>query len=179
MKTKVGMLIIAIFTVLLASSLSEGDFQKKYTGQSNCLPELRSADHYGIRLDRSQTAYLDAYQWKGKNILAIVQYKQEGERCGVIRDVAQSRDATSAFIFECTDRKAPSDVVVGTWPETYRRSSGTTLEAWRIDLKDLKFAPVKGTVYCVNRDYSGRDEGDDLATWARMRVAKRSVKPKR
>jgi hypothetical protein len=170
MKTRASILIIAILTVLFAAAVSEDDLQKKYTGQSNCSPELKSADHYGIRLDKTQIAYLDSYQWKGTNIVAIVQYKQEGEKCGIIRDVVQSQDATSSFIFECTSCDAPADVFVGTWPETHRGSSGSAVEAWKIDLKSLKFVPVKKPVHCVNRDYSGSDEGDDLATWARNRT---------
>jgi hypothetical protein len=170
--------IVWVFSISAACALSE-DLRRKYVGQSNCSAELKSADHYGIRLDKTQRAYLDAYQWGGKNVLAVVQRKQEGEGCGVIRDLVQSRDVTSSFIFECTSRSGPSDVIVGTWPQSHRGASGSATESWKIDLKDLTFNEVKGSVDCFNRDYSGKDEGDDLATWAKARAAKSrsTVKP--
>lgn len=175
MKTTCGISVIVIFGVLFAGA--ENDIRLKYLGQSNCLPELKSADHYGIRLDKSQMAYLDAYQWKGKNILAIVQHNHGDESCGTIRDVIQSRNPRSSFIFECSDNT--SDVVVGTWPETRRSTRGLAVEAWKIDLKDLKFVPIKAPVHCINQDYSGNDEGEDLVMWARKRAAKRSSTPNR
>src|SRR5215469_1563602 len=128
--------IPAIVILVLLFAGADNDIRTKYVGQSNCLPELKSADHYGIRLDKSQMAYLDAYQWDGKNTLAIVQHNQSDDSCGTIRDIVQSRDPHSSFIFECKDNSA--DVVVGAWPETHQSASGLATEAWKIDLKDLK-----------------------------------------
>lgn len=148
---------------------------QSYVGKSSCLPELSRADHYGIRLDASQAAYLNAYKWDGKNILTIVQYAHDGEKCGTIRDVVQSRNASSVFIFECTNREKAADVIVGTWPERYSGKTGPAAEAWKIDLRVLRFNKVQGAgIRCVNQDYSGIDEGDDLATWAKKRADKQS-----
>lgn len=165
--------------VILASivATSQTDVEQKYVGKSKCLPELKSArEHYGIRLDKSQNAYLAAFRLKDQKILAIVQLMDASDRCGVIRDVIQAQDVDSSFVWQCHDKKAPSDVVVGTWPAKHPKTSGPAVEAWRIDLKQLKFAPVQGVpVSCVAGYYAGSDEGDDLASWAKKRAAKHAV----
>ena len=165
--------------VILASiaATSQDDLQQKYVGKTKCLPELKSArEHYGIRLDRSQNAYLAAFRLNDRKILTIVQLKDTSDRCGVIRDVVQAQDVNSSFVWQCRDKKAPSDVVVGTWHAKHPKTSGLAVEAWRIDLTQLKFAPVQGVpVSCVAGHYAGSDEGDDLTSWAKKQAARHAV----
>jgi hypothetical protein len=84
----------------------------------------------------------------------------------------QSKDAHDYFEFVCVDCGRPSVVVVGTWPEKNNASSGTAVEAWRIDLKELNFVSVNKKVTCVRRSYEGSDAGEDVATWARKGIAR-------
>jgi hypothetical protein len=152
---------------------------RKYVGKSDCTPELKSAPgHYGIRLDGHQRAYLTAYNLKEAHILTIVQYKDDHDQCGVIRDVVQSHEKDDSFVWECVDSKIPADVVVGTWPAKHPTVSGPAIEAWRIDMKELKFHPLPNPVNCNAGNYAGADEGDSLADWARKRAAKYSDKAK-
>jgi hypothetical protein len=161
--------------VLVAGAVSQDRSQQRYVGKSKCLPELKAAtEHYGIRLDKSQEAYLAAYRLKDGNILTIIQSTGENDQCGVIKDVVQSRDSESSFVWECRNRAAPSNVVVGTWPAKHPRVSGPASEAWRIDLKLLKFVPLQGgTVTCRAGDYAGSDKGDDLVSWVKRRASRR------
>ena len=87
-----GLVLVLLTTV----GIGQEDLQKKYIGQSKCIPELQSATgSYGIRLDKSQKAYLAAYKLGQRDVLTIVQYRDDNDRCGVIRDVIQSRHATA------------------------------------------------------------------------------------
>jgi len=168
-------IVIVVFLAIMA--MGQDNLQQKYVGKSKCLPELKSAtERYGIRLDKSQNAYLAAFKLKDRNILTIVQLKDTNDRCGIIRDVVQSRDVESSFVWECRDKKALADVIVGTWPAKHPKTSGPAMEAWRIDLAQLKFVPVQGVpVTCVAGYYAGSDEGDDLAAWAKKRSARHTT----
>ena len=170
MRTCFGFVVLAL---LVMGPAQAADLQQKYVGKKDCLPELQSAaGRSGIRLDKSLRAYLTAYRLKEAKILTIVQYQDEHEQCGVIRDVVQSRDIGSSFVWECVDPKAPDDIVVGTWPAKHPRVTGAATEAWRINLKELKFTPVKRPVNCHAGNYAGSDEGDGLSDWAKRRGAK-------
>ncbi len=162
-----------ILGVVSAAAYGQDDLRQKYVGKSKCQPELKAAtERYGIRLDKSQKAYLAAYGLGGEKILTIVQLKDDSDQCGTIRDVIKSQDATRSFVWECKDGKTPSDVVVGTWPAKHPRTSGRALEAWRVDLKQLQFLPVQSAVTCTAGNYRGSDEGEDLASWAEKRGTK-------
>ena len=63
-------------------------------------------------------------------------------------------------------------MVVGTWPAKHPEVSGLAVEAWRIDMKQLRFVPAHGRVTCKAADYAGSDEGGDLASWAKKRSVK-------
>lgn len=161
----------------LSGSLKAGDLKQKYIGKNSCTPELRSSsERYGIRLDKTQRAYLNAYVLKDSTILAIVQHQGEHDQCGVIRDVVQAHDIGSSFVWNCVDLRIPADIVVGTWPANHKAVTGSTVEAWRIDLKELKFVAVKGTVNCRAGNYAGSDDGDGLSDWAKKRAAERQSK---
>jgi hypothetical protein len=165
-----------VLVLLTTAGMAGEDLQRKYVGQSKCMPELQSATvSYGIRLDKSQKAYLAAYRIGRKDILTIVQYKANNDRCGIIRDIVQSRKADSSFVWECKARMTPQDVVVGTWPAKHPEVSGPAVEAWRIDMKQLRFVSVHGRVACTAGDYAGSDEDGDLASWAKKRSAKPAV----
>lgn len=169
--------LIATASTLLALAVFAEE-PKAYLGQNSCQAELESSDHYGIRLDETRKAYLNAYALKGKALLMIVQRHDDKGQCGIIRDVVQSLDPNSSFVWECVDQTSPSDVVVGTWPKSYSKVSGPAVEAWRIDLKELKFVSVHAPVKCKAKNYAGNDEGDSLVEWARQRAAKHSSKSK-
>jgi hypothetical protein len=164
---------------ILTGPTRADDLSLKYVGKSDCTPELKSAlGRYGIRLDGTQRAYLTAYDLKEAHILTIVQHKDDHNQCGVIRDVVQSHEKDSSFVWECLDPRLPSDVVVGTWPAKHPRATGPAVEAWRIDLKELRFHALPNPVNCKAGSYAGSDEGDSLADWARKRAANHSHKVK-
>ena len=121
------------------------------------------------RLDRNQNAYLAAHTVDKTNILLIVQYGNAGDKCGVIRDLISSDDSDRYFEFECTDPREPSAVVVGTWPKRNNAVRGPAGDAWRIDLRSLKFVPLQRKATCVRRSLDGTDDGEDLAIWALRR----------
>jgi hypothetical protein len=91
----------------------------------------------------------------------IVQYTKKWDECGVVRDIVQARNNKVDFVFECVNPKSPSRVSVGTWPEGFKPTSGPALEAWQIELRDLKFVPLIGRVNCISRSYSGNDDGGE------------------
>jgi len=164
--------------IVLLPSKGAGDLHAQYVGKSSCTRELwESTGNYGLRLDKTQNAYLAAHTVQGKNIIAIVRYDKEGDRCGVITDLIQAVTAQNHFEFVCVDCDAPADVVVGTWPESDNSSSATAVEAWRIDLKRLEFTRTSRRVRCVRLSYAGSDEGEDLVTWGRKGIAKHCSKP--
>jgi hypothetical protein len=166
----------ALFVLLVLPATLNADVAASFVGRNSCDPELKLATtRYGIRLDSSQNAYLMAYRLKAANILAIVQYEKKDETCGIIRDVVQSRDNDSSFVWECHSPKVRSDVVVGTWPAKHPSVTGPAVEAWQINLKTLKFEPMRGPVKCEAGNYRGNDEGDSLADWARERAARHSA----
>jgi len=151
--------------IVLFPTQGAGDLHAQYVGKSSCTRELwGSTGSYGLRLDKTQNAYLAAHTVQGKDILAIVRYDREGDRCGVITDLVEAA-TPNYFEFACVDCGAPADVVVGTWPQNNNSSSANAVEAWRIDLKQLAFTRVSRRVRCVRRSYAGSDNGEDLVTW--------------
>ncbi|MGD0162043.1 MAG: hypothetical protein ABSB39_06190 [Candidatus Sulfotelmatobacter sp.] len=164
---------LAISTYLISQAASDQpNDARSYVGKNSCAPELKLAiTRYGICLDSSQNAYLMAYRLKAANILTIVQYEKGARSCGVIRDVVQSRDRDSSFVWECRSSSMPSDVIVGTWPTKHPSIKGPAVEAWRINLKALKFEEVQAHVNCEAGNYTGTDEGDSLADWVIERQA--------
>jgi hypothetical protein len=101
----------------------------------------------------------------------ILQRSNDADTCGVVRDLIQTH-SVNAFVWECVNQRAPTDVVVGTWPMNHRGVSGPATDAWRIDLNELKFVHLSVRATCKAINYAGPDEGGDLASWARKRAAK-------
>jgi hypothetical protein len=166
----------SIFLILAVAATGAEDLSKKYVGKSDCVPELSTASHkYGVRLDRTQVAYLSSYTLKDEDMLTIVQYGQEGDKCGVIRDVILAQHKDDSFVWECVNRRSPSAVVVGTWPAEHPKPRGPAVEAWRIDLKELKFIRVEQAsrlVYCRLERGGGNDDGLGLSDYAKKRTGK-------
>jgi hypothetical protein len=165
---------MACFIILLVVPCTKAaNKPEKYVGRSGCAPELDSSPgRHGIRLDGSKRAYLEAYVFKHETILVIVQHRTDTDQCGIVRDAIKSQHTDNSFVFECVDEKDLSAVVVGTWPAEHPIVSGPAVEAWKIDLKGLKFVRVNVPVACNAGNYAGADEGDDLVSWARKRAAK-------
>jgi hypothetical protein len=167
-------LALCLLFLLFAPCAKATGLREKYVGRTGCAPEFKSAlNHSGIRLDGNQRARLEAHKFRAGTILVIVQYKDETDQCGTVRDAIESQPTDTSFVWECVDKLNPSAVVVGTWPAGQQGISGPAVEAWRIDLKQLKFDRLTGGASCSAPSYAGFDEGDDLASWAR----KRAVKP--
>ena len=167
-----GLILLAL---CVAAAGVRQDLPKTLVGKSSCSPELSAAVKYGARLDRIQRAYLSAYALQSLGILTIVQYRQDGDKCGVIRDAISSEHKDDSFVFECVDRRFPAEVVVGTWPSEHPKPRGTALQAWRIDLKNLKFIPDEQAsrfVYCNPQSGVGYDDGLGLSDYAKKRAAK-------
>lgn len=172
MSTNVCLSFSLIMLGLARTPASAEDSWKSFIGKSNCIPELNSPiNRYGVRLDRTQKAYVIVYQFKDSEIATIVQYQDDSQtdrsRCGVVRDVTQVQDKDSSVVWECADRRTPGHVVIGTWPPTHSKPFGAARQAWRVDLKELKFVPVESApkfVYCRPEHGGGNDEGEGFPT---------------
>jgi len=160
-----------VFTLLAIVIAGADDLRSKYLGQSSCVSELQS-HRFNIRLDKKQNAYLATRQLNGRAVAMIVQYEKDKDECGVIRDIVQTQKADASFSVECVDPNSPNAVAVGTRQRNDRRLSGRAIEAWSVDLKDLRFVRISGPVTCSSwRSYAGSDQGEDLASWAEQRSA--------
>jgi hypothetical protein len=162
---RVGVLLVV---PLLCLSAAKADDVKGYIGKSSCKRELWR--DFSIRLDKNQDAYIATRDFKGKALAMIVQYERAGDKCGIVRDIVESRTPESYFHAECVDPSAPTVPAIGTFRKNNRAASGYPIELWRLDLPTLKFVPVDGRAKCINRNYAGNDNGDDLAGWAKQRA---------
>ena len=170
---KIALIVCVTIGICAATWAGKHDPEHKYAGLSGCAPEFKWAPGtYGIRLDKGQRTRLAAHTINEKNVLTIVQYKDDNDQCGVVRAAVQSDKPGDFFEFDCTDQNRPSMVVVGTRPENDPKVSGRAVQAWRVDLDTLRFVVDDREVTCVRRSYAGSDEGEDLATWARQRAEK-------
>jgi hypothetical protein len=170
--------LVTVFVVFLFSCcLGATDVRHKYIGKSGCLSEIASPlNQYGIRLDRKQRTRLEAREFKNETILTLVQYSSDADKCGVVRDAIESQSSDRSFVWECVDKGHPSDVVIGTWSPKHPAISGPAIDAWRIDLRELRFVRLNTQVACNAENYAGTDEGEDLAVLARKRAAHRKSK---
>jgi hypothetical protein len=154
------------FTALVVLSLNPLLAQQtsSFRGKDSC--ELKLANdvgRYGVRLDASQSAYLEAHKLNGKYLLFIVQYPNKEESCGKVVDIVEAQRAGVHFEFDCENERAPKDVVVGLWPEKRKAFRGQALKAWRIDLNALRVVPLNVPVRCVILGGSGNDDGETCA----------------
>jgi hypothetical protein len=165
-------------TVVLVGLLATGgiaraqDFKQRYVGKSSCATDIQSdLSDFGLRLDKTQRTYLIQRRFSDAKIAIIVQYKDENDKCGVIRDVVQVRRASKYFEFSCVDPQAPGDVLIGTSIRNGNVQPVTAIEAWRVDLKEQKFVEVRHKVRCAIENYAGEDDGSDLVDEAKKRAA--------
>ena len=166
--------ILFLTAIGIPSCAYAQDLRGQYVGTSGCKPELRRGPGtYGIRLDSRLKAYLKAYSVDDHNILLIVQYSDDKDQCGIVRDVVWPTDTSAIFVWDCTDPRAPHDVVVGTWPDRYPSPYGPAIVAWRVNLRELKFVSIPGTVAVLCTSEPGpEDESPDLVDFAKKRPAK-------
>jgi hypothetical protein len=171
-----SVLSISVFLIAVGvpSRVNSQDLKRQFVGTSGCNPEFRRGPGtYGTRLDSRQRAYLKAYSVDDHNILLIVQYSDDKDQCGIVRDVVRPTDASAIFVWDCTDSRAPHDVAVGTWPARYPSPYGPAIVAWRINLRELKFISIPGTVAVLCTSAPGpEDESPDLLDFAKKRQAK-------
>ena len=175
---KIGLFLCVTIWLFAVSVAGREEPEHKYAGLNGCAPEFKRAPGtYSIRLDNRHRTRLAVHTVNEKNVLTIVQYEDDNDHCGVVRDAVQSDNPGNFFEFDCTDRGRPSLIVVGTRPERDPNVSGRAIQAWQVDLDTLRFIPDHEEVTCIRKSYAGNDEGDDLVTWARQRSEKQSKKP--
>ena len=133
---------------------------KSYIGSAACRPELRgNGAEFGLALDRKQRVYAEIRQLDGKPTLLVIQYADDVDRCGELRDIVSAPD--------------PKDLFIGIHqgPPGARRWKASM--AWVIDFEKLKLNPTNDSVTCLNYSYAGADDGSDV----RSRTASRARKP--
>jgi hypothetical protein len=164
----------AVYGIPSCAHARSDDIRQTYVGGSGCKPELRPGQGlHGARLDKTQRAYLKVYTLDDHNLLFIVQYSDDQDHCGIVRDVVETKDLSSGFVFDCTDPRAPHDVVVGTWGTRYSGITGRAVVAWRINLRELKFLSIPGSVLVRCTSGPGPDDQvADLAELAKKRTPK-------
>ena len=153
------------------TAYQSSSLRQRFVYWSGCRPELIN-DPRGARLDGRKRTYLRAYRVDGKDTLFIVQYENENDHCGIVRDVIQAKRSANVFIWDCVDPEDPSAVVVGTWPSNRGHISGRSIEAWRVDLDKLEFVPIAARLEFTPVRRAGPDEGSDLAGDARKRAGR-------
>jgi hypothetical protein len=165
-----GLLATAIVTKAQAQ-----DFKQRYVGKGPCAPDLQSEySDLSMRLDKTQGLELYQRRWDRLQVLLIVQYRDQNDGCGVIRDAVRITHLArhKHFEFRCFDAQAPTDVVVGTVIRGYGNTKlVTAIEAWRIDLKQQTFVEVHHKVVCSADGFDGEDDGSDMADDAKKYAA--------
>lgn len=175
-----GIAALALFLVSASVSMAQ-DFKRQYVGKDPCALKLKGDYDFNLRLDKTRDLELRALDKGAASIVAIIEYKHDGSGCGVIRDLVQItvsdrhmdepfRD--EHFEFRCFDAQAPTDVVVGTVVRGYGNVKLVAArEAWRIDLKEQKFAETHHKVVCSADGFGGEDDGSDLVDEAKKYAA--------
>jgi hypothetical protein len=164
---------VAFLIVLLAmaASTKAQTAKEKYLGKSPCAADLQSErPDFSLRLDKRTRTDLVNRNLAQSTLLLIVQYKDQSDSCGVIRDAVEIRHLSKVFHFDCVDPQAPHDVVVGTREADDQKLTGVAIDAWRIDLDKLVFNRLDHKVICTYKSYAGSDDGGDLVDQAKSRV---------
>lgn len=118
-------------------------------------------------------------------LVMIVVFRDHNYKCGTVRDVREFHYSREVFNEECIEALHPENVAVGFFdqkfdedhPERGALFRGPAVKSWRIDLKNLKFAPTSGKVTCVVENLACEDDGSDLAIWAQQRAMKTKSQP--
>jgi TonB family protein len=165
----------AVLAVLLATAggAQAQDSKQRFVGKSPCAPDIQSElSDFGLRLDKTQNLTLLYRDLSKVKIVAIIQPDGSSDGCGLIRDVVQITHITKDFEFRCFDPQAPADVIIGTAIRKYGNIKPvTTIEAWRIDLKEQKFIETRHKVTCTAKGWAGEDDGGDLVDEAKKYAA--------
>ncbi len=171
--TKLRCIVFLIGALAISSITRAQDLRQKLVGKSPCAPEIQSEQSdFSLRLDKIRNAELRYRDMGRAKVVMIVEYKNDGPACGVIRDVVQISRPAKHFEFRCFDAQAPSDVVLGT---AVRKYGDVTLvkaiDAWIIDLKSQKFVQTNHKVVCSADGWDGEDDGGDMVSEAHKYAA--------
>jgi hypothetical protein len=163
---------ICVFLTVISSAEAQG-IKEKYLGKSSCDRDIQSKrPDLGMGLDKTQRTYLIHRHLADAKVLLLVELQGESDKCGVIRDVVEIRDASKEFEFDCVDPLVPGDVVIGTSKRKDSLEPLTAIEAWRIDLKKDTFNRITHRVSCIDENPLDAGDRGDLAEQAKKRAAK-------
>lgn len=164
--------IAVILTLFLVTSVSlrAQTARERYVGKSPCDVDIQSKrPDFSLRLDKVSRTDLVNRNMPQSTVLFIVQYKDESDNCGVIRDVIEIRHLSEIFHFNCVDPQAPRDVVVGTRGINDRNLTGLSIDSWQINTEKQTFNKLNHKVSCTYQGSSGSDDGSDLVDLAKSR----------
>lgn len=161
-------LILVIVLFRLADAYGE-DAADHVVGKSLCAIGIDKGAGYGIGLDRSNGRYLAVREINRVRFLMIVEYHDEKDKCGIVKDAVFTSNLQTQFEFNCQSSKHPFGVFVGEIISRKKWDKAQAARAWLVDLEAVKLRPASGRVICYNTSYSGPDAGDDLAAWAKKR----------
>lgn len=166
-----GMVVLA-WLLAVAGAAKAQDY-KRYVGKSPCAPDLQSEySNFSVRLDKTQELTLLARYLSKAKILMIIQPTGNNDHCGVIRDLVQITRNAKHFEFRCFDPQAPTDVIIGTVIRKYGNIKDVAaIDAWRIDLREMKFVETHHKVVCSADGWDGDDDGGDLVDDAKIYAA--------
>ena len=174
--------IAALALVLAPASVVRAqDFKRQYVGKNPCELKLKGDYDFSLRLDKTRNLELRALDKGTSSVVMIIEYKQGGPACGVIRDLVQItvRDRhvdepfrDKHFEFRCFDAHAPTEVVIGTVVRAYGNVAiAPAIEGWRIDSSREKFIETRDKVVCSADGFGGEDDGSDLVDEAKKYAA--------
>ena len=138
-----------------------------FIGSAACRVELRgTGGGYGGPLDRKQRTELEIRDLNGRPLLLLIQYANDRDRCGLVRDIVVAPDPKDVFELDCIDHTNPGRVVVGVHQGNPGALRWKASKAWYVDFRELKLMPTDDWVTCLNVDNSGADDGSDIRSRA-------------
>jgi len=169
---RLGIIVILAGVLATAGVANAQGFKQRFVGKSPCAPDIHSEQSdFSLRLDKTTKTRLLYRDLSKLKIVTIIQYKDETDDCGVIRDVVQIQHIAKDFEFRCFDPQSPTDVIRGTSMRNGSVKPVTAIEAWRIDLKEQKFNETRHKVTCSAEGWDGEDDGSDLTDEAKKYAA--------
>lgn len=147
-----------------------------FVGSDSCRAELNgTGSEFGLALDRTQNAYAEVRKVNGTPTLLVIQYANDNDKCGTVRDIIVAPNPAYVFEFECIDLVNNNRVVIGVRAEKPADArQWKALGAWVVDFEKLKLIPTSDPVTCINFDYSGQDDGSDVKTRSASRAKGRA-----
>lgn len=166
-----GLEIASLLLFCAQGSAQFGQDLSTFIGSHGCRAELRGTGAgFGLALDRKQRSNLETRELGGKTTLLVIQYANDADHCGTIRDIVVARDSKDIFGFECIDHTNAGRVVIGIHQGNPGAARWKASRAWYVDFDKLKLIPTDDYVTCLNYDYSGPDDGSDIRTRAATRT---------